>query len=114
MSKEKLTEIVTFRLSESEYSPYKTILEETNIKRSKLFRDVFIAKSDVVQLPPENTKANKRLLFLASKTSNNINQIARKLNAAYRGGVISETIYIETLNNLISIERSLVGAIDKC
>ena len=114
MKKEKLTENISFRLAESEFAPYKAVLAKSNIKRSKLFRDTFIAKSNAIALPKENTKTHQRLLFIASKTSNNINQIARKLNSAYRGGVISEKIFVESLNHLISIERNLSGAIEKC
>lgn len=114
MTQEKLVKIVTFRLSESEFEPYKKILDETDIKKSRLFREVFIAKSGAIELPKEQSKSTKRLLFLASKASNNINQIARKLNNAYRTGIINEKVYLETLNNLISLERSFAGAIDKC
>jgi predicted xylose isomerase-like sugar epimerase len=114
MTKEKLTETVSFKLSESQFAPYKAILEATEIKKSKLFREVFIAKAGEVVLSKEQTKDNKRLLFLASKTSNNINQLARQLNKAYRGGIVSESVYVEMLNNLVSIEKTFAGAIDQC
>ena len=114
MTKEKLEHVVTFRLSDSEFAPYKKIIDEGNLNKSKLFREVFIAKSGMIELPKDQGLDNKRLLFLASKASNNINQIARKLNNAYRGGLISEKIYVETLNNLVSLERSFGQAILKC
>ncbi|OEF62202.1 hypothetical protein OAA_18540 [Vibrio cyclitrophicus 1F175] len=114
MSKDKLTELVSFRISESEYEPYRLMIENTGIKKSKLMRDVFIAKSGCMVEPKEDPKDKKRLMFLASKTSNNINQLAKKVNQAYRAGVVSERVYRETLNNLISIEKSFSGAIKKC
>ena len=114
MTKETLEENISFRLSTREFAPYKKLMKDTGIKKSKLFREAFIAKSDMIVLPKMQTKSNKRLLFLASKTSNNVNQIARKLNSAYRGGVVNEKIYLETLNNLISLERAFVKAIEKC
>lgn len=114
MTKERLDVLVSFRISESEFEPYKAIIEQTNIKKSALFREVFIAKSGCMVAPKEPQKDKKRLLFLASKASNNINQIAHKLNSAYRADVISERIYKEALNNLISIEQSFAGAIKKC
>ncbi len=41
----------------------------------------------------EETDAQKRMIFLANKTSNNINQIAKKLNQAYTVAkwLVSET-----------------------
>ncbi|MCT7947705.1 MobC family plasmid mobilization relaxosome protein [Shewanella septentrionalis] len=114
MKNEKLEHLVTFRLSESEYAPYKAILKQTKISRSKLFRSVFITKSALIEVPAPPRPELARLVFLASKTSNNINQIARKLNNAYSTGAISEKVFIETLNNLVSIERSFTSAVDKC
>lgn len=114
MKKEALTNIVTFRLSDAEYAPYQSILDTGSITKSKLFREVFIAKGDIIELPKFQSNDNKRLMFLANKASNNINQIARKLNNAYRGGVINERVYIETLNTLISLERGFGKAIEKC
>lgn len=115
MSKENLSEVITFRLSEAEYKPYKALLKKSNMKRSKFFREVFISKSENITLKKQQKAAdNKRMLFLASKTSNNINQIAKKLNKAYRGGVVNETTYQEVLNNLISVERSFSKSLSKC
>ncbi len=114
MDNEKLVEIVTFRLTKAEFKPYKTMLSQTHISKSKLFRQVFVAKSGDLVLTKEQSQDNSRLVFLASKASNNINQIARKLNRAYRGGIISETTYLTTLNSLISIEQSFCAAIKKC
>lgn len=114
MKKDKLVEVITFRLTAKEYAPYREIVKKTKKNKSKIMRDIFISKSDSIIVPADNSKTIKRLLFLANKTSNNTNQIAKKLNAAYKGGVVSESVYIATLNNLISIERSIGKAIDKC
>jgi hypothetical protein len=114
MSKENLSEVITFRLSEAEYKPYRALLKKSKMKRSKFFREVFISKSENITLKQQEVADNSRLLFLASKTSNNINQIAKKLNKAYRGGIVSETTYKEVLNNLISVERSFAKSLSKC
>ncbi|ALR95867.1 plasmid mobilization protein [Vibrio alginolyticus] len=105
---------ISFRLTESEYAPFKLILETTELTRTEFFRRVFLNNEyhfDVKERPP---KELDRLLFLFNKSSNNLNQVAHKLNSAYRGGVISEKVYLETLNNIVSIERLLRGALDKC
>ena len=113
-TKETLEVIVTFRLSKSEFSPYEKLIESSGLAKSKVMREVFIAKSDKAVLPKTQSKDSKRLLFLANKTSNNINQLARKLNMDYNKGIVTEKTYTLLLNNLINIERSLFSAVEKC
>ncbi|RMT27412.1 Relaxosome component, partial [Pseudomonas savastanoi] len=50
-----------------------------------------------------------RLLFFYNKTSNNINQLAHKVNSAHRNGIISEKTYTLWLNKLTAIEALLLG-----
>jgi hypothetical protein len=114
MSKENKSITVTFRLSGSEYEPYKKLLEATEIKRSALFRQIFIAKGDVLKLDTAVPKDQTRLLFIANKASNNINQLARHVNVAHKSGMVNEKLYVDTLNKLISLERYFKGALDKC
>jgi hypothetical protein len=105
---------ITFRLSASEFNPYKKIMKSSNLKISELMREVFIAKSDKVVLPKKQSEDSKRLLFLANKASNNINQLAKKINNDHKKGVLNDKKYTSLLNNLINIERSFYYAIDKC
>jgi hypothetical protein len=113
-TKENKEIVVTFRLSQSEFSPYEKLIKDSGLKKSRVMREVFIAKSGKTSLPKTQTKDSKRLLFLANKTSNNINQLARKLNMDYNNGIVNEKTYTLLLNNLINIERSLFSAIEKC
>ncbi|WP_257969713.1 plasmid mobilization relaxosome protein MobC [Vibrio parahaemolyticus] len=53
-------------------------------------------------------------MFLANKTSNNINQIAKKLNQAYRGEVVSERNYHKIMNELIGVRSAFEKGMDKC
>jgi len=112
--KEKKEIVITFRLSESEYAPYKKLINDSGFKKSRVMREIFIAKAGNTSLPKTQTKDNKRLVFLANKTSNNINQLARKLNAAYKDGTVNANTYTLLLNNLINVERSFFNAIKKC
>ena len=114
MKKENKSITVTFRLSESEYEPYKKLLESTEIKRSALFRQIFIAKGDILKLDTAVPKDQSRLLFIANKASNNINQIARSLNVAHKSGAVNDRVYVDALNKLISLEKYFKGALDKC
>lgn len=112
--KENKEIVVTFRLSQSEFAPYKKLIKESGLKKSRVMREVFIAKSDKAVLPKQKSVDSKRLVFLANKTSNNINQLARKLNVDYLQGIVNEKTYTTLLNNLINIERSFYNAIEKC
>ena len=73
-----------------------------------------ISKGGTIELKGDKPKINKRMIFLASKASNNINQIARKLNSSHRGGVVSEKTYVDILNKLITIESAYIKAMNKC
>ena len=114
MSKELLDTPVSFKISARQFEPYRKIIEETGVKKGTLMREVFISKSGDLLLADKQTQDNKRMLFLASKASNNINQVARQLNRAYRGGIVSETLYVEILNSLIGIEKTFSSALEKC
>ncbi len=105
---------ISFRLTESEYEPFKLILETTELTRTAFFRRVFLNNEYQFDVKERPAKEYDRLLFLFNKSSNNLNQVAHKLNSAYRSGVVSEKVYLETLNNLVSIECLLRGALDKC
>jgi hypothetical protein len=106
--------VCTFRLSEEEYKPYEKIVARSGLKRSEVLREVVVSKSAKTVLPKKQSVDSKRLVFLANKASNNINQIARKLNIDEKKGIVNEVTYKKILNNLINIERSLMSAIDKC
>jgi hypothetical protein len=112
--KEKATEHIQLKLTPTEYEPFKKLLGVTNLKQATLFRKIVLGNDiNVVQVEGKSAE-RKRAVFFANKASNNINQIAKNLNQAYRGGVINEHLYIQTLNKLITLEKLFSGAIDKC
>lgn len=55
-----------------------------------------------------------KLIFIANKTSNNINQIAKRLNTDNKKGILSDTHYIRAINELISVKQLLKGVLDAC
>ena len=112
--KENRTVPISFRLTESEFGPYRKVLESTELTKTDFFRGVFLDKKYTFHVNERRPVEYDRLLFLFNKSGNNINQIAHKLNSAYRGGIVSEKVYLETLNNLISIEHLLRGGLEKC
>ena len=111
MAKENKEVLVTFRCTEKEFEPYQKIIDGTGISRSALMRQVFIAKKGQLVEPKQPQVEKKRVVFLANKASNNINQLAKRVHQAYRGGIVSEQLYRETLNMLVSIEKAFAGAI---
>lgn len=114
VKKENRNVPISFRLTESEFSPIKRALEDTSLTRTDFFRRVFLNNEYQFTIKERPHKDYDRLLFLFNKSSNNINQIAHKLNSAYRNDIISEKVFLESLNTLISIEGLMKGAIDKC
>lgn len=117
MEKESATIHIQTRLTPSEYEPFKTVIENFDIKKSELFRKVILSnEKNMVEVSgsAKETDAQKRMVFLANKTSNNINQIAKKLNQAYRGEVVSERNYLKVLNELVGVRSAFEKGMNKC
>ena len=114
MKKENKTIPISFRLSETEYEPYRKVIESTEVKRSAFFRLIFINKSESIQIESAVPKDKSRLVFISNKVSNNVNQLARNINVAHKTGNVTDKMYVELLNNLITLNQYFAKAIDKC
>ncbi|ARR51943.1 plasmid mobilization protein [Photobacterium damselae] len=110
--KNNKSELISLRLTTEEYEPYKLLMKDLDIGKSAFFRALLTNKLGVVQL--ENNKDYKRMLFLNNKISNNINQIAKRLNTDAKKGIITQRSYNLAINNLISIKQQLKRMLDKC
>ncbi|CNK26201.1 Uncharacterised protein [Yersinia aldovae] len=108
---EKKTIVVSFRLEEEEFEPYRILLEKSTMSRSAFFREIFIAHKKEITLKEKSSPDYKTLLFYVNKASNNINQMARLGNKANKSNLITEDTYIKMLNQLVSIANSLKGAL---
>ncbi|UJF17237.1 plasmid mobilization relaxosome protein MobC [Vibrio sp. SS-MA-C1-2] len=111
MSRENKEHIITFRLSNEDFKPFEKVLLNTDQTRSSLFRKVVITKSELIFIDKGKLEESKKITFLANKSANNINQIAKQLNKYHKSGVVTEQLYQEVLNRLITIESSFVKAI---
>ncbi|KEJ68997.1 bacterial mobilization family protein [Escherichia coli 5-366-08_S1_C1] len=69
---------------------------------------------DIPTLKQKRPVEYRELLRLFNKSSNNINQIAKKINTEYRNGFISESTYLRYLNVLVNIRDAFVAGINKC
>ncbi|HBC3568517.1 TPA: relaxosome NikA [Vibrio parahaemolyticus] len=117
MEKESASIHIQARLTPSEYAPFEKIIGITGLKKATLFRKVILSnKNNVVCLTQsaEEEESRKRMLFLANKTSNNINQLAKKLHQAYRGEVVSERNYLRIMNDLVGVRSAFEKGLDKC
>lgn len=111
MSKKNKEVIVSFRISSADYKPFESEIKRLGMSKSQYFSLLVIGKLNESLASGHNTKDYKKILFYVNKASNNINQIAKRLNMENKGGVIKESTYIKAMNALISIRDSLLGFI---
>ena len=104
--------VITFRLSQEEFAPFEVMLKRSTLKRSAFFRETFLSSDKQFTMKEKTHPDYARLLFFVSKASNNINQIAKKLNGAEKAGVIESKVYHQALNHLINIDQLLKGTLD--
>jgi hypothetical protein len=106
--------VVSFRLTEEEFAPFQSLLEKSDKTKSEFFRDIFLSKEKNINITFNELKPVDyySILRVVNKSGNNLNQIAKSFNSAYRANIISERIYLKGLNLLISINSHLKGALN--
>lgn len=111
MKKVNKTKLYSFRLTEDEANIFEEKIAASQLTKSQFFREVFIKSNVNLTLKSAPSKDYQRLLFLVNKSSNNLNQIAHKINAYHMQGRISDSLYKKFLNNLINIRDLLLSGI---
>lgn len=107
--------VVSLRLTDEEYQSFHEYLTSLDVSRSEFFRMLILNRlDDIPALKPKRPTDYRELLRLFNKSSNNINQIAKKINTEYRNGFISESTYLRYLNVLVNIRDAFVTGVDKC
>ena len=107
--------VISLRLTDEEYQSFTQYLTSLEVSRSEFFRMLILNRlDDIPALKPKRPTDYRELLRLFNKSSNNINQIAKKINTEYRNGFISESTYLRYLNVLVNIRDAFVAGIDKC
>lgn len=117
MTKDVSTVHVQAKLTPKEFEPFKRIIAMTGMKKATLFKKVILSNENNIVLASGEAKQDeekRRLVFLANKASNNLNQIAKNLNQAYRGDIVSERHYLRIMNDLIGVRSAFEKGIDKC
>ncbi|WP_122423057.1 plasmid mobilization protein [Pseudomonas viridiflava] len=101
--------VVAFRLTEEQHASFQEQIQKSGVKPSQFWSALVLSKEPVFI---ESSKDHERLLFIANKAGNNLNQIAHKLNSAYRRGIVSEQLYLKTLNSLVSVRNLLLVGVN--
>jgi hypothetical protein len=107
--------VISFRLSESAYEPYREAVEKSGLGRSAFFRQLFVDNKSKVVLSEKkiHTDDYNKYLHLVNKISNNINQLARLLNGAEKAGKVTHQQYATGLNTLNSIRLMLLSKLGR-
>ncbi|HCY2211733.1 TPA: plasmid mobilization relaxosome protein MobC [Escherichia coli] len=114
-SKVERKHVISLRLTDEEYQSFHEYFTSLEVSRSEFFRMVILNRlDDIPTLKQKRPVEYRELLRLFNKSSNNINQIAKKINTEYRNGFISESTYLRYLNVLVNIRDAFVAGINKC
>src|ERR1700730_9181334 len=98
-----LTERVAFRLTSADYAAYKKKVAASGLKPSEFFRDCVLTNRTEIIARPVMDDERRQALFLLSKASNNINQLAHRANADQVAGIIGDRTYRDVLDSLNSL-----------
>lgn len=109
---EKLKKVASFRLTEADYDAYQRKFAVSGLSQSEFFRrhvlsntTTVIAKKAPRQPPPSLEK--KRMLYLVNTVSNNVNQLARRVNTDHLADKLDAVKYDQVLYELASISDLL-------
>ncbi|HFE3442962.1 TPA: plasmid mobilization relaxosome protein MobC [Klebsiella aerogenes] len=110
---EKLSKTIAWRVTEGVYQELMEKYKASGLTQSEFLRELLDERKDAVTIiaRPQMTVDKKRLLFLASKSSNNINQLAHKVNSHHVSGLISDSVYESILKQLSLSNEILKGFI---
>lgn len=103
--------IVAFRVTEDEENVVLKKLECTGVKVSDYARHAFINSQAEIVAAPVQSEVDRRQLFIISKASNNLNQLAHVMNAARLKGDIDRELCIDLLTKLDLISRYLKASL---
>lgn len=107
--------IFSFRITDEDAQEYDRICSLQSLTRSELLQQIITknTKGEVVKIIPKKTKIiecrkdHEKLLYFFNKTSNNINQLAKKINTAFAKKIINEELMMSGINHLKNIESVL-------
>lgn len=105
--KEPLTRNFAFRLTESDAAIWDDKIASSGLSNSEFIREAVIHnKSEVVSAPPPNPELVRQNYLLAA-ISNNINQIAHRINSDNLVGMVTPAVYAAVLDELEFISSKI-------
>lgn len=108
----KLNRVVALRLTDADYERFLGKVVRSGMTQSEFMRSAVLANRTSIHALPKRTALRSKLLFLASKVSNNINQIAHQANSAHLGGKLSAELFEGILSELSHLRRLFSSAVD--
>lgn len=109
-----LPRVVSLRLTQSEFAQLESKRSAAGFSRSEFFRQAVITNRTKVVERPRPTVDYRRLVFLFSKASNNLNQLAHRANSAHQAGLLDHQTLDSMLYELESIRQFLKQATPAC
>lgn len=100
--------VIHFRVSDEEFAAHAEVLAASGLTLSAYARRIWLEGQVTITRPSKNSD---RLVFLYNKSSNNLNQLAHRINEARRGGILSEKLYIKLANHLVAIRELLLNGV---
>lgn len=110
--KKNKSKMYSFRLTDEEAAIFEEKIAASQMSKSEFFREVFINSNVNLTVKSAPSKDYQRLLFLVNKSSNNLNQLAHKVNSHHMQGRVTDKLYRKYLNCLINIRDLLLAGVD--
>lgn len=108
----KLSERVAFRMTKADKAAYESKVAASGLTPSEFFRSAVLTNKTAVisrRLDPRLVE----MRFLMRKASNNINQIAHRVNADNVSGKLSDRTYLGIMNALIRLSDYMKLMVEK-
>jgi len=102
-----LSKPISFRLSHEDREAYLAKVAASGLSQSEFFRQAVLTNRTQLVARLRATPHRERLLFIFSKTSRDIEQLARQASADHERGALSEAAYMQLLDRLQLIGRYL-------
>lgn len=109
--KKNKDKVVAFRLSQDDFAQFEEKLAASAMNKSEFFREVFLNAHVSLTVKSAPSRDLEQLIFIFNKSSNNLNQIAHRVNSAYLTGKVSEQLYKSVTNALIDIRELLLSGV---
>lgn len=107
--KSELTRVYSFRTTEEGGAAWDKKIARSGYTKSEFFRKAVQDNQTEIVEKPVATRDAKRAVFLLAKASNNLNQIAHRINAEHRAGKLSESTFARILDRLDQLNQLLLS-----